>query len=113
MRHRKVLSCLPFSAVSVAPMFAQGHDAFNKPFPPFKVIGNIYYVGTARSRLLPDHHAGRQYPDQQRLRRYGSADQASVEKMLQVHKHQDSDDYSYRQRVRPLRVNRRSPAFYS
>ena len=23
-----------------------GEDAFNKPFPPFKVMGNIYFVGT-------------------------------------------------------------------
>ncbi|HEY3824264.1 MAG TPA: subclass B3 metallo-beta-lactamase [Bryobacteraceae bacterium] len=46
MRHHRFLSCLLFGAVSIAPLFAQGHDAFNKPFPPFKVIGNIYYVGT-------------------------------------------------------------------
>ena len=28
--------------------FAQGngHEAFNKPFPAFKIIGNVYYVGT-------------------------------------------------------------------
>ena len=31
---------------SALPVLAQGHDTFNKPFPPFRVIGNIYYVGT-------------------------------------------------------------------
>jgi metallo-beta-lactamase class B len=27
-------------------MFAQGNNAFDEPFAPYKVIGNIYYVGT-------------------------------------------------------------------
>lgn len=36
-----------FYLISAAlPLLAQDHAAFNKPFPPFKVIGNIYYVGT-------------------------------------------------------------------
>ena len=28
------------------PVLAQNHDAFNKPFPAYKIIGNIYFVGT-------------------------------------------------------------------
>ena len=34
--------------MTAAPVLAQGpsHDAFNKPFPAYKVIGNVYFVGT-------------------------------------------------------------------
>src|SRR3569832_2628504 len=34
--------------MAAAAVFAQGngHDAFNKPWPAFKIIGNVYYVGT-------------------------------------------------------------------
>jgi len=48
MRIQKVFPWILFSALSVAEVLAQasGHDAFNKPFSPYKVIGNIYYVGT-------------------------------------------------------------------
>ncbi len=36
-----------FLFLSALPLLAQGgHEAFNKPFPAFKVIGNVYYVGT-------------------------------------------------------------------
>ena len=36
--------------------FAQGadHTAFNKPFPAFKIIGNVYYVGTDNLATVPD-----------------------------------------------------------
>jgi len=39
---------LPLLLLSALPMLAQatGHEAFNKPFPAYKVIGNIYFVGT-------------------------------------------------------------------
>jgi metallo-beta-lactamase class B len=45
MRAYKILPCLLLSAL---PVLAQttGHEAFNKPFQPYKVIGNIYFVGT-------------------------------------------------------------------
>ena len=33
-------------ACCALPLVAQNHDAFNKPFPAFKIIGNVYYVGT-------------------------------------------------------------------
>ena len=48
MRAYKILPWLLLSAMSVLPVLAQatGHEAFNKPFQPYKVIGNIYYVGT-------------------------------------------------------------------
>ena len=47
----KVFSSLPIVALgfimSPARMAAQDpHAAFNKPFPPFKVMDNIYFVGT-------------------------------------------------------------------
>ncbi len=37
------------------PVLAQNYDAFNKPFPAYKIIGNIYYVGTddLGSYLIP------------------------------------------------------------
>src|SRR5579863_10674104 len=48
MRTHNVLPWLLFGALSVARVLAQasGHEAFNKPFPAYKVIGNIYFVGT-------------------------------------------------------------------
>jgi len=43
----QVFSSLLFVAACIAPLQAQsGEDAFNKPFPPYKVMGNIYFVGT-------------------------------------------------------------------
>jgi len=43
----QVLSSLLCIALGGARMAAQDpHAAFNKPFPPFKVIDNIYFVGT-------------------------------------------------------------------
>ena len=43
----KVFSSLLFIALATARMAAQDpHAAFNKPFPPFKVMDNIYFVGT-------------------------------------------------------------------
>src|SRR5438067_5161442 len=47
MKTSTVLFCAVCGVLSLGQARAQGnHDAFNKPFPPFKVIGNIYYVGT-------------------------------------------------------------------
>ena len=43
MRALRILLSIVCGAL---PVLAQNHDAFNKPFPAFKVIGNIYYVGT-------------------------------------------------------------------
>jgi metallo-beta-lactamase class B len=43
----KVFSSLFVIALAVARMAAQDpHATFNKPFPPFKVVDNIYFVGT-------------------------------------------------------------------
>lgn len=43
----KVISSLLLVALSAARTAAQDpHAAFNKPFPPFKVMDNIYFVGT-------------------------------------------------------------------
>lgn len=47
MRPARMISSLLFIALSGARMSAQDpHAAFNKPFPPFKVMDNIYFVGT-------------------------------------------------------------------
>jgi metallo-beta-lactamase class B len=44
---RKIYLFLFLTIWSVLPVLAQGgHEAFNKPFSAFKVIGNVYYVGT-------------------------------------------------------------------
>jgi metallo-beta-lactamase class B len=45
MRAYTILPCLLLSALPVSAQ-ATGHEAFNKPFPAYKVIGNIYFVGT-------------------------------------------------------------------
>ncbi len=43
----KVFTSLLFLALSAARMAAQDpHAAFNQPFPPFKILDNIYFVGT-------------------------------------------------------------------
>jgi metallo-beta-lactamase class B len=43
----KVFLCLLLIAVGATRMAAQDpHERFNKPFPPFKVMDNIYFVGT-------------------------------------------------------------------
>ena len=43
----KVFSSLLFIALGAVQLAAQDpHAAFNKPFPPFKVMDNIYFVGT-------------------------------------------------------------------
>jgi metallo-beta-lactamase class B len=47
MKMSSMLFCALCGVLTVGQAAAQsGHDAFNKPFPAFKVIGNIYYVGT-------------------------------------------------------------------
>ncbi len=40
----KLMAILLMSALGALAQNAQ--DAFNKPFPPYKVMGNIYFVGT-------------------------------------------------------------------
>jgi metallo-beta-lactamase class B len=45
MRAYKILPLLLLSALPILAQ-ATGHEAFNKPFPAYKVIGNIYFVGT-------------------------------------------------------------------
>src|ERR1700689_3652835 len=45
MRVHKILPLLLLSALPVLAQ-ATGHEAFNKPFPAYKVIGNVYFVGT-------------------------------------------------------------------
>ncbi len=43
MLHRSVILSL-FCCVGF--LFAQGNSDWDEPFPPYKIIGNVYYVGT-------------------------------------------------------------------
>lgn len=43
----RIASFLALSALSAISLFAQ-HAEQNKPFPPHRVVGNIYYVGTTQ-----------------------------------------------------------------
>jgi metallo-beta-lactamase class B len=53
MRLPKLLLCLPFVLIAASPLPAQtkqakqGKTDWNAPFPPHKVIGNVYFVGSA------------------------------------------------------------------
>jgi len=45
MRIRQLFFCLVFAGA--LPLFAQrGQTDWNKPFPPHKIVGNVYYVGS-------------------------------------------------------------------
>ena len=58
----RALPNLLWIACCALPVFAQNHDAFNKPFPAFKIIGNIYYVGTDDLGSYPtDYHLRRKH----------------------------------------------------
>ena len=49
MRPYRILPGLLLAGLSMAPLFAQNKNSqvdWNKPFPPHKVIANIYFVGT-------------------------------------------------------------------
>jgi metallo-beta-lactamase class B len=42
-----LLRSLTLLAIGCAPsVFAQGNSDWDEPFPPYKIIGNVYYVGT-------------------------------------------------------------------
>ncbi len=51
MIRRSLLAVLAFAAVLLASgnlgLHAQGSDDWHRPFPAFKIAGNLYYVGTA------------------------------------------------------------------
>ena len=51
-----------------------GPDDMTTPFPPHKVIGNIYYVGTRSLAVVSHRHAAGQHPHQQHLRAQRAAD---------------------------------------
>ena len=40
-----LIRCIIFAALATS-AFAQGSPEWTKPFPPFKILGNIYWVGT-------------------------------------------------------------------
>src|SRR3954464_10692453 len=44
---RRLIVLLIFGLFAVAPSaFAQGDPEWTRPFPPFRIIGNIYWVGS-------------------------------------------------------------------
>src|SRR3954452_25334149 len=44
---RRLIVFLMFGLLAVAPSaFAQGDSDWTRPFPPFRIIGNIYWVGS-------------------------------------------------------------------
>src|SRR5271170_7031378 len=45
MRARVLLSVLAFT-VPAAALNAQPNPAWTRPFPPFRIAGNLYYVGS-------------------------------------------------------------------
>lgn len=45
---RRFLWCVLFAVASGAQLLGQNQDTFNRPFPPHKVIGNVYYVGSGQ-----------------------------------------------------------------
>src|SRR5262245_42569100 len=46
MPHR-IISLLSYAALSLAtPCLAQGNADWTRPFPPFRIIGNVYWVGS-------------------------------------------------------------------
>ena len=60
MKTRCILWCVLLGVASGAQLLGQNQDAFNRPFPAHKVIGNVYYVGSDQlaSYLIttPDGH---------------------------------------------------------
>src|SRR6185436_9622177 len=43
----KLISLLMFGCLALAsPALAQGNPDWTRPFPPFRIIGNIYWVGS-------------------------------------------------------------------
>jgi len=44
--HRQLLGSIVMLAGSVASLCAQGNAEWTEPFPPFRIAGNLYYVGS-------------------------------------------------------------------
>ena len=61
--------------------YAQFSGAYSQPVAPFRIVGNIYYVGALEHRVVPDRHAAGTHPD--RFRDDGDArwDHRSVEQL--------------------------------
>ena len=80
-----------FTQLSLFQRNVGGPDDMTTPFPPHKVIGNIYYVGTNESGRVPDRDAAGKYPDQQHVRAERAGHSAvGRAARLQVLRHQDS-----------------------
>jgi len=45
-RHSAVASLLVFFLSATGSLFAQGNADWTEPFPPFRIAGNLYYVGS-------------------------------------------------------------------
>ena len=57
-----------FSQLSLFQRNVGGPDDMTTAFPPHKVIGNIYYVGTKSLAVVSHRHSAGQHPDQQHVR---------------------------------------------
>ena len=67
--------------LAASSLSAAANPAWNKPFPPHRVIGNVYYVGTSElsSYLVT---TARQHPDQQQTPRLERADDQAASRSL-------------------------------
>lgn len=46
MKSSRRFAALALLAITAAPVFALGSPAWTAPFPPFRIAGNLYYVGS-------------------------------------------------------------------
>jgi metallo-beta-lactamase class B len=46
VRLSRRFACLILPLLAAAPLFAMGSAAWTTPFPPFRIAGNLYYVGS-------------------------------------------------------------------
>ena len=54
-----VASMTPSKAQTLHEVIAKLQETWNAPIEPFRIIGNIHYVGTAGLASYPDHLAAR------------------------------------------------------
>ena len=51
------VAALTCAFISSPPVQAQNNPEWTRPFPPFKLIGNIYWVGSYDLSTYLDHHS--------------------------------------------------------
>jgi len=58
---------LPFVVLALFPVAAFSQrvpSGWNDPFPPHRIMDNVYYVGTKEIGFVPDRHAPGKPPDE-------------------------------------------------